>query len=224
VAIWAIADIHASPTDRLTGAATKPMDVFGSQWTDHVSRLETAWRAAVAPLDTVIVAGDLDWSLRLEDAHETLCLLDALPGRKVLVRGNHDYWWSSKTTNRVRRALPPSITLLHNVAVRVEGFNVCGTKGSSVPGALEWTPEDEKILRRETNRLTLSLADRHPDLPTIVAMHYPPFYLPDGISPYREMIEGVSATACVYGHLHGSDGERGLRGNLHGTEYFLVAG
>src|SRR5579884_1523559 len=112
--IWAIADIHASATEPATGLPIKSMDVFGPQWTNHVDRLEEAWRDLVEEADTVIVAGDIDWALYLDDALETLRRIDSWPGDKLLIRGNHDYWWSSKTTNKVRRALPPSLRLLHN--------------------------------------------------------------------------------------------------------------
>src|SRR5579871_3357642 len=143
MAVWAIADIHASRTDPETGSPAKPMDLFGPQWKDHVRRLEEAWREIVEPDDTVVVVGDIDWALHLEDARETLERLERLPGRKALIRGNHDYWWSSKTTGKLRKQLPAGMELIHNSSLQVEGFNVCGTKGSPVPGSTEWTPEHE---------------------------------------------------------------------------------
>lgn len=222
--IWGIADIHASRTDPLTGAPEKPMDVFGPRWTNHMERLERAWMGAVAPGDTVIVAGDIDWGLRLHDARETLVRIDRWPGCKILLRGNHDYWWSSKSTSRVRQALPSGMRALHNDAIEVDGFNVCGTKGSPVPGASDWTADDEKLLRREVQRLALSLEARAPHLPTLVALHYPPFYGPEGESPYREAIEAAGVRCVIYGHLHGEAAASGPSGTLRGVDYRLVAG
>lgn len=223
MSIWAIADIHASATDPDSGLPVKSMDMFGAEWENHVQRLEEAWRRDVAVDDTVIVAGDIDWGLHLEDAMETLQRLAALPGRKILLRGNHDYWWSSKTTSRVRRALPPGIELLHNNALQAEGFNLAGAKGSPVPGGIDWSEENARSLNRETQRLDLSLAARNHDLPTIAALHYPPFYPVHGTSPYREAIEAADVSLCVYGHLHGGGGG-GPRGRFGGIEYVLVAG
>lgn len=224
MSIWAIADIHASRTDPQSGRPIKPMDVFGPGWVDHVERLERAWNELVGADDTVIVAGDIDWALHLQDAMETLERIDTWKGKKVLVRGNHDYWWSSKTTNRVRKALPPSITLLHNNSVQADGFNVCGTKGSPVPGGIDWTPADEKILHREHQRLLMSLEARDPGLPTIVALHFPPFYRSHEESMYRETLERYGVVACVYGHLHGEASAYGPAGLVGGVRYCPVAG
>jgi predicted phosphohydrolase len=222
MSIWAIADIHASATEPQTGVPIKSMDIFGPQWRDHVARLEQSWQELVGPTDTVIVAGDTDWALHLAEAMETLERIDGWNGRKILLRGNHDYWWSSKMTNRVRRALPPTLALLHNNAFQVEGFNVCGAKGSPVPGGIDWTAENAKLLNRETERLKLSLNARDPLLPTIAALHYPPFYPSHGTSPYREELEAADALACVYGHLHGGLGG-GPVGRYGKIEYRLVA-
>jgi len=224
VAIWAIADIHASRTDPLSGQPSKPMDIFGDQWKGHLQRLRDAWVSDVQETDTIIVAGDIDWALHLDDARETLELLASLPGEKILIRGNHDYWWSSKTTNRVRRALPPTLSLLHNNAFVREGFNICGAKGSPVPGSIDWTPSDEKILNREVGRLEESLRQRDAALETIVAMHYPPFYRGHPASPYRDVLEQHGVQLCVYGHLHGGAAASGPQGAHGGIGYMLVAG
>jgi len=223
VTIWAIADIHASRTDPLTGRPLKPMDVFGEQWDGHVERLESAWAQRVHSSDTVIVAGDIDWALHLEDATETLHRLAAWNGRKILIRGNHDYWWSSKTTSKVRSALPNRMYLLHNNAYVADGYNICGAKGSPVPGGSEWTPQDEKLLSREVQRLQTSLAARDPCLPTIVALHYPPFYTGQQTSAYRALLETNGVVCCVYGHLHGDAAGTGPNGIFGGVHYQLVA-
>jgi predicted phosphohydrolase len=223
MSIWAIADIHASATEGSTGKPIKSMDVFGPHWEDHVLRLEQAWQEQVSSDDTVIVAGDIDWALHLAEAMETLHRIAAWKGEKILLRGNHDYWWSSKATTRVRRALPPSLHLLHNNAFQADGFNICGAKGSPVPGGIDWTPENAKLLNRETQRLAMSLYDRDPELPTIAALHYPPFYPSQAGSPYRDELERAGVDTCVYGHLHGSAASAGPKGRHGGVEYVLVA-
>lgn len=220
--IWAIADIHASPLDA-SGKPTKPMEVFGPLWEDHVERIEQAWNSLVSDGDTVIVAGDLDWSLHLVDAIGTLQRLAGWTGRKLLLRGNHDYWWSSNATNKVRKVLHDGIDLIHNNAFEVEGFNIVGAKGSPVPGGLEWTEADAKLLNRETGRLKLSLAQRNLGLPTIAALHYPPFYPAYEASPYPQLLEEAGVGLCVYGHLHGESARCGPQGRSGNVEYVLAA-
>lgn len=224
MSIWAIADIHASRTNPATQRPLKPMDVFGPEWANHMGRLEAGWKSAVGEDDTVIVAGDIDWGLRLEEALETLLCMETWPGHKILVRGNHDYWWSSKTTNRVRQSLPPTIDLLHNNTFQADGFNICGAKGSPVPGGIDWTEENEKLLNRELQRLNLSLEAADPQLPGIVALHYPPFYRSHPESPYKDVMEQREVVACVYGHLHGEAAETGPNGLYGRIQYSLVAG
>jgi predicted phosphohydrolase len=200
------------------------MTIFGHEWADHMARLEALWRESVAANDTVLVVGDIDWALHLNEAMETLDRLAGLPGDKILVRGNHDYWWSSKTTGKLRKALPPSIRALHNDALQAEGFNICGTKGSPVPGSIEWTEENAKLLNREELRLRMSLEARDEALPTIVGMHYPPFYVQAPASSYRSILEEAGVACVVYGHLHGSAASSGPAGHYGGVEYCLVAG
>ena len=223
MSIWAISDIHASATEPDTGRPSKSMDVFGPPWFNHVQRLEEAWARVVGTEDTVIIAGDTDWALHLDEAMETLNRINSWNGRKILLRGNHDYWWSSKTTNRVRNSLPPSLSLLHNNAYQADGFNICGTKGSPVPGGIDWTAENAKLLNRESQRLEMSLQARDEALLTIVALHFPPFYPSHRTSPYREVLERYGVAACVYGHLHGGSAS-GPNGRYGKIEYRLVAG
>jgi predicted phosphohydrolase len=224
MAIWAIGDIHASRVDPTTGALSKPMDVFGPRWERHLERLEDWWTELVRPEDTVLIAGDTDWALHLDEALDTLHRIDSWKGHKILIRGNHDYWWSSKTTNRVRKALPASLALLHNNAYQVEGFNICGAKGSPVPGGIDWTEENAKLLNREEQRLVLSLDARDPSLPTITVLHYPPFYPSHPDSPYRSILERYEVPACVYGHLHAEAVGIGPVGRHGAIDYFLVSG
>ena len=222
VTIWALADIHASPLDD-SGRPEKPMHIFGPQWENHIDRIESAWQGLVGEEDTVIVAGDLDWSLKLPGAIPTLKRLATWKGDKILVRGNHDYWWSSGATGKVRAVLPDGIRLLHNNAFQVEDFNIVGCKGSPVPGGPEWTDIDAKLLNRETERLKLSLAARDVSLPSIVALHYPPLSSNGGPTPYTQFFAESGVKLCVYGHLHAEASRAAVEGGHGGVEYRLVA-
>lgn len=199
------------------------MDIFGDTWHNHVERIEQAWNRSVNSGDTVLIVGDTDWALHLRDAMETLERLDSWTGHKILVRGNHDYWWTSKTTNKVRKSLPPSLRVLHNEALQVDGWNICGAKGCPVPGGIDWTAENAKLLNREQQRLCLSLADRDPALPTILAMHYPPFYPSTGTSSFKDIVDSEAVAHVVYGHLHGRSGGSGPTGTYGNTRYWLVS-
>ena len=222
--LWAIADLHASRPHPDTGAPMKPMDEFGLSWRNHIERLESAWAETVARDDTVVIAGDIDWALHLDEAAFTLRRLSRWNGTKLLIRGNHDFWWSSKTTSRVRRVLPPTIRLIHNDCAIADDVNVCGSKGSPVPGGIEWSPQHEKLLKRELQRLRASLDSRRSDLETIVALHFPPFYPTHGTSVYKEVLEEYGVRCCLYGHLHGDAAAAGPMGRYDGVDYRLVAG
>lgn len=223
MAIWGIADLHASRVDPGTGLPVKPMDVFGSHWRDHMDQVERNWRRSVVPGDTVIIAGDLDWGMHIEETQDTLRRIDGWPGRKVLVRGNHDYWWPSRSTNRVRRSLPSSISLIHNDALVVEGYAITGAKGAPVPGSSDWSEENAKLLNREAGRLQTSLQAAPTGLPIIVALHYPPFYPGGTETPFRALIDRHDVRMCIYGHLHGASGNTGPAGIIGRAEYRCVA-
>src|SRR5262245_49953192 len=126
MAVFAIGDLH------LGFAVDKPMDRFGPHWAGHEERIARAWRERVASNDTVLVCGDTSWAMRLDEAAPDLAYVGALPGRKILVRGNHDYWWQS--LKRVRAALPAGVEVLQNDSRLVEGWWVCGARGWSLPG------------------------------------------------------------------------------------------
>ena len=149
MAVYTIADLHLS----LDGK--KPMDVFPG-WNDYVSRLTKNWNALVTPQDTVVIAGDISWAMKLEDADLDFAYLDRLPGKKLLLKGNHDYWWS--TRKKIETYLTDrgfsTLSIVHNSAVPVGEIAVCGTRGWLYNAE---TPEDQKIVNREVGRLTTSL-------------------------------------------------------------------
>jgi len=204
---YAIGDLH------LPGGGAKPMDVFGPQWERHFERIAEDWRRRVAEEDVVLLPGDISWAMRQQEAEPDLQAIGALPGRKIILRGNHDYWWSA--IGRVRAALPAGMYALQNDALVLGGQVFCGTRGWACPGEEEPSPEDARIYDREVLRMEMSLqAARRiaPDFPLTVLMHFPPAADPQADSPFLALAEAYGASRLVYGHLHGA----GLRNALCG--------
>lgn len=197
--VLAIADPHLSRSD------PKPMDVFGPGWGGHPDALFDGWRETVRDDDLVLVPGDLSWAIRLDDALVDLNDLAALPGRTVILRGNHDYWWPS--IGKLRRALPDSMQAIQNDAIRVGNVVVAGTRGWTCPGAHEFGERDDKIYQRELGRLDLSLsraqALRRDGDAVVVMLHFPPTNARLDPSGFTERIEAFAPDALVFGHVHG---------------------
>lgn len=215
--VLAIADPH------LSRVGPKPMDVFGPGWEGHPQAFFDGWRATVRDDDLVLVPGDLSWAMRLEDAMVDLRDIDALPGTKVILRGNHDYWWPS--IGKLRAALPPSLHAIQNDALRIGDVVVCGTRGWTNPGTFEFSEHDEKIHRRELDRLDLSLTDaarlRRPGDRTVVMLHFPPTNPRLEPSGFTERILAFAPDVLVFGHLHG--GRAPPLPDLRGTDVRFVA-
>lgn len=223
--IWAISDLH------LSFATPKPMDVFGDRWRDHPERIANAWRKLIAHDDLVLLAGDTSWALRLAAALPDLQWIDALPGRKVLTKGNHDYWWDYARKQRFPdgTSLPSSLTLVEADAVEVGGWVLCGTRIWVTPGQPNFQAEtDERIYNRELGRLerALSAATRLSGgtKPIGVLLHYPPF-LPDGTpTRFAELVAAAGARFCIYGHLHRRvDWDHARQGPHEGVNYHLTS-
>ncbi|WP_034384680.1 metallophosphoesterase [Deinococcus sp. YIM 77859] len=216
--VFAIADLH------LASVTPKPMTVFGPQWAGHPEAIFEHWREEVRSSDLVLLPGDLSWAMRLPDAVVDLAPIAALPGTKVLLRGNHDYWWTS--VGKVRAALPPGMLALQNDAVRIENVVVCGSRGWVTPGYDPLGEDDERLLNREAERLRLSVQAaaklRQPGDHLLLMLHYPPASPPYPPNPLTAVIEAARPDLIVYGHLHGVNPERALR-HVSGIPAFLVA-
>lgn len=226
MSVWAIGDPH------LSFASSKPMDVFGPAWQNHARVLAANWRDLVGPADTVIIPGDISWGINLEEAGPDLAFLEALPGHKLLGRGNHDYWWNSlsKLRELCRKQGWKSLEFLQNNAYRCENYIICYTRGWVLPGDKAFGVEDLKIYQRELIRLSLSLKEglllrqADPKLALIMATHYPPLP-PDGQSTaFTDQLEASGVSLCLYGHAHGAAGRRSFRGLKQGIQYCNVAG
>lgn len=217
--IWGISDLH------LSFSTDKPMDIFGDHWLGHAEKMAAAWDALVQPNDVVLCPGDLSWAMKLAEAGPDLDWIGARPGRKILGRGNHDYWWSA--IGRVRAALPSGCVALQNDAVDLGDVVVAGSRLWAAPGGLDFKEADQKIYEREIIRLRMSLqAGRKlaAERPLIAAVHYPPFTARQEPTAYSELLEEFGVKLCVYGHLHGRRSHRtavvGARGPV---QYRLIA-
>ncbi len=217
--LYAIGDLH------LPGGDEKPMDVFGPHWQDHFSRICEDWRSRVAPEDTVLLPGDLSWAMQLQDALPDLQAIAALPGRKVLIKGNHDLWWGG--IGQLRRALPEGVIALQHDAVDLGEWVVCGSRGWTYPTReTPLSPEDERIFAREMLRLEMSLqaaAKMADGRPIVVMMHYPPLYRQERDTPFTQLIARYPVHTVVYGHLHGAAVHAGFNGEYAGVRYGLVS-
>lgn len=237
--VLALSDPHLSQ-----GTPGKSMAIFGPPWEDHPRTMVERWRGTVAPDDVVIVAGDVSWARTLDQARPDLELLASLPGRKVLVRGNHDYWWQSPA--KVRAALPPGLYALVNDALLLDGVAFAGTRLwdnpevrlddlSLRPGVQPWVepepePADaersEKVLARELGRLETALSRLDPSARLRIAVvHYPP--VGTDLTPTRAtaLLEAARVDHCVFGHLHAllPRTEAPLFGARNGVTYHLTS-
>ena len=220
--IFALSDLH------LDGKQNKPMDVFAERWANHRERIFTRWSEIVSDGDCVLLPGDFCWAMKFDDAFDDLTAVSNLPGLKLLVRGNHDYWWASPT--KMRDVLPKNMVIIQNDAFDIGPAVVCGTRGWLLPGSTEFHEQDRKIFDRELIRLEMSLKDaaRRASLdgerkPIICMMHYPPLMKSGEDTGFTGLIEAYGACAAVYGHLHGPSCSGGFEGEKNGVEYHLCS-
>ncbi|MCL2811054.1 MAG: metallophosphoesterase [Clostridia bacterium] len=208
--IYAIGDLH------LPGGDAKPMDVFGPQWERHFERIAQDWRGRVAEQDIVLIPGDISWAMRQQEAEPDLLAIGVLPGRKILLRGNHDYWWSA--IGRVRAALPVGMYALQNDALVLDGQVFCGARGWTCLGEEPQNPDDARIYAREILRMRMSLETARriaPELPLTALMHFPPD------PSFLSLAEEFGAVRLVYGHLHGAGLRNALCGKWGGSGMYI---
>jgi len=215
VAVWAISDLHLP-------ARQKPMDIFGPHWLNHFDRIREDWLEKVAAEDIVLLPGDLSWAMHLEEALEDIDRIGELPGRKLLLRGNHDYWWSS--IGRVRRALPEGCFALQNDSMLLDGVLFAGSRGWQIPSDPDGDCDDARIYRRERQRLEMSLKNarsQSEDAPLVAMMHYPP--RSDSAEGFADILKSFRVERVVYGHLHGAGLAGAIRGEVEGIIYHQVS-
>lgn len=210
MSLFVMADLH------LSSDGAKPMDVFGPRWKDHMEKIKKNWNAVVTEEDTVIVPGDISWSLRLEDSLEDMRFLDSLHGKKLIGKGNHDFWWAtvSKMKAFFKANNINSIDFLYNNAYRFENCIICGTRGWFLEEEQQrtvGTVDYEKIVNRELIRLKMSLEaaralqplDKEP-LPILVFLHFPPVWGDFVCREFVDLLHEYNVKSCYFGHIHGA--------------------
>lgn len=215
--IFAIGDLH------LGFAVKKPMDIFGDNWKAHENVVKENWEAVVKEDDYVLIPGDISWATKFDDAKVDLDWIEDLPGKKILLKGNHDYWWQSiaKMQNVFK-----SITFLYNDFFPIGDIAICGTRGWICPNDSEFSDHDEKIYKREGLRLRLSLdkAKAAGFKRFYVMLHYPPTNDRIEDSIFTEIVEQYHVEKVIYGHIHSFGArEYQLKGNRKDTEYILTS-
>ena len=216
MALFAIGDLH------LSLGGDKPMDIF-SGWQDYVTRLEKNWRAIVRPEDTVVVAGDISWAMKLEECDADFAFLQALPGKKLLLKGNHDYWWTTrkKMEEYLERKGFDSLSILFNSAAAVVPYAVCGTRGWFYDAE---TDADKKVLSREVGRLRASIAQAEATgLELVAFLHYPPVYGGEVCEEIMQVLCEKGIRRCYYGHIHGAAAKKAVTGMYRGVRLQLIA-
>lgn len=195
--IFAIADPH------LSKRSNKPMDVFGGNWEGHPELFFERWRETVGKDDVVLIPGDISWAMQLDDALDDLRDIADLPGKKVLLRGNHDYWWPS--ISKLRSVLPEGMYAIQNDAIALDDVVIAGTRGWVCPDSFDFSEQDVKIYQREQERLKLSLAaaQQLSGRLLIVMLHFPPTNARLEPSGFTELLEAYAADIVVFGHTHG---------------------
>lgn len=216
MALYAIGDLH------LCLGAPKPMDIFGGAWVGYMDKLKEKF-SVITPEDTLVLMGDLSWTLDLYDAKEDFAWINEIPGRKIILKGNHDYWWNTVTKfNKFCEEHGFSdMHILNNNHFEYNGVAICGTRG--------WFYEeersgehDEKVFKRELLRLEASLQSAG-ELPKLVFLHYPPRYKGYECREILNLLKKYDVRRCFYGHLHGASHGLAIQGQWDGVEFRLLA-
>lgn len=237
MSVWAIGDLHLS-----FGVPDKKMDVFGDHWIDHPQKIEKNWRDRIGDEDLVLIPGDISWAKTLEEALPDLEWIDTLPGTKIMIKGNHDYWWSA--VSKVRKALPASIRIIQHDTCEWGDYIIGGTRlwdniafnfnayiplidnPASDPEAaqVQDKQEAERIFQRELHRLEMSLEQmKDSDKIRVVMTHYPPVSADMDDSEVSKLLHHYNVKTCLFGHLHNVDTSLPLFGEKEGIRYVLTS-
>ncbi|MEG1819356.1 MAG: metallophosphoesterase [Oscillospiraceae bacterium] len=216
MSIFAIGDTH------LSFSTDKPMDIFRG-WSDYTARLQKNWCAIVREDDTVVIPGDISWAMDISNAKSDFDFLNALPGKKVILKGNHDYWWA--TMRRMNEFLLEnnfnSIKILFNNCIEAGDFAICGTRGWFFD---DETIDEQKVLAREVGRLKTSIeAAKKTGKEPIVFLHYPPINTVSVCQPIIQVLKESEIKRCYYGHLHGESLKRAFRNEYEGIKFDVVS-
>ena len=218
MSIYAISDLHLSfNTD-------KPMNVFG--WGEYEEKIEQDWKEKVKETDLVLLSGDFSWEMQIENTYKDFQFINDLPGRKILIKGNHDYWWSTlkKMREYIKANNFENIDFIYNNSYEYENTIIVGTRGWNI---LEEDAENIKIRNREALRLELSIKDgleKYKDYKSIIAcMHYPPLTINNKNTIFTKILEKYNVDKCIYGHLHGKTHEEAVERKINNVEYIMTS-
>ncbi|WP_163191960.1 metallophosphoesterase [Clostridium thermarum] len=216
MALYAISDLH------LSLSMDKPMDIFGDNWYMHHEKIKDNWIQCIQEEDTVLIGGDISWSMKMEDGKKELQWIHELPGNKIIIKGNHDYWWSSISK---LNSMFENMKFIQNNHFNYEDYGICGTRGWICPGTDRFEEGDQKIYNRELNRLKLSLdSAKKAGCKKIIAMiHYPPTNEKFEDSGFTDLFKEYEVEKVIYGHLHGPFYYKTLNGVRDGIEYILTS-
>lgn len=218
MALYAIADLH------LPLGIDKPMDIFGKNWENYVERLRENWQKTVSCEDTVVLAGDFSWATYLEESKKDFEFLNGLCGRKIMLKGNHDYWWSTinKMYNFLEENKFSNIEFLQNNSFLYKDISICGSRGWTMP-QIKASKEDKKIYERELLRLELSLkAAKNPEN-IVVFTHFPTVMYDFKENEMTQLLSKYGVKKSVFGHIHLSGVKNTFEGTENGIEYMLVS-
>lgn len=216
MSVFAIGDTH------LSFGADKPMNVFKG-WDNYVERLKTNWENLIDEDDTVVIMGDVSWAMSLDEAAEDFRFINSLPGKKIILKGNHDYWWNTLTKMNafLKENGLDSISFLYNNAYLVEGMSICGTRGWFFDAETE---DSERIIAREAGRLRASLeAGKQLGGEPVVFLHYPPVTKTDICQPIVDVLKTQGVKRCYYAHLHSASAYNSFNGEADGIYYELLS-
>lgn len=217
--IYSISDLHLDINN------SKPMDIFGPVWQNYLDKIVDDWNSLVEDEDVVILAGDYSWAMKLEEVAPDFEFLNKLKGTKIIIRGNHDYWWNS--VSKVRTLLPKNVYALQNDAIKIGEYIFCGNRGWLIPEGKQDTEENRKIYAREVIRADLSLKSAKKlqtnDEKIVFITHYPPFNNKVEPSEYTRLIEEHDVSFVVFGHLHGYVNPKMLYNEINGVKYYLTS-
>ncbi len=214
--VFAIADLH------MDNKKEKPMDIFGDNWKNHEERIFDSWQRKVNNDDLVLIPGDISWAMNLEGASEDLKKIDGLSGKKVMIRGNHDYWWATKS--KLDKLDMKTIVFLKNDSFVINNIGIFGTRGWISRDDREFSENDEKIFKRELMRLENSLLSINQKVKTKIAMvHFPPFFATGETNEFVDVMKEYNIDICLYGHLHGEGHNNIKEGVINDVEFHCVS-
>ena len=218
--VFAISDLHLSINN------PKPMDIFGPQWEGYLEKIIDDWNKKVSDDDIVLISGDLSWAMHLNEAKPDLDIICKLKGNKVIIKGNHDYWWSA--IGNVRSCLTNNTFAIQNDAIKIGKFIIGGSRGWLLPDSTEYKEEkDEKIYKRELIRMELSLKSMNAikeDGDVLIFMtHFPPYNNKGDDSEVTSLYERYGVSSVVFGHLHSYDRNQNSKINKNGINYYLTS-